>query len=126
MGGESERTNEALVRAVRAGDAEAARRLFDRHCDALRGQVRRGLPTGIRKKVAESDVIQEAWIAAFLSLGDFEDRGDGSFARWLRGILDRRIARELRRHHGTAKRDARREVRMPTAAGAGLPDVGGR
>jgi len=119
-------TDEELVRAIRAGDGEAARTLFDRHREALRGQARRGLPDAMRAKFAESDVIQEAWLAAFLSLGDFEDRGDGSFVRWLRGILERRVAREVRRHGGVAKRDVRREVRIPTIDGGATPVDGAR
>ena len=58
--------------------------------------ARMRLPAALRGKVGESDVIQEAWLAAFLGLGGFEDRGDGSFARWLRGILDKKLADEVR------------------------------
>src|SRR5262245_39597127 len=119
-------TDGELVRRVRAGDDGAAATLFDRHVEALRAQARRGLPDAMRAKVAASDVIQEAWLAAFLALGDFEDRGDGAFGRWLRGILHRRIAREVRRHGGVAKRDVRREVRIPTVDGGATPVDGGR
>jgi len=117
MGELPEPTDEDLVRRVRAGDESAARRLFERHLPALRTKARSRLPASLRGKVAESDVIQEAWLAAYLSIDDFEDRGDGSFVRWLRGIVERRVAREVRRHGGVAKRDARREVRIPTVDG---------
>lgn len=116
-------TDEELVRRVVAGDAAAASILFDRHLPALRARVRRRLPGALRGKVGESDVIQEAWMAAYLALGDFEDRGDGSFARWLRGIVAHKVDYELRRHGGTAKRDARREERLPTDAGRATPAV---
>ena len=116
----SEPSDEDLVRRVRSGDEAAARCLFERHLPALRARARSRLPTALRGKVAESDVIQEAYLAAFLAIGDFEDRGDGSFAAWVRRILERRIANEVRDGVAAAKRDARREVRIPTGThGAG-------
>jgi RNA polymerase sigma-70 factor (ECF subfamily) len=107
---------------VRAGDEAAARLLFERHLPALRAKARARLPVSLRGKVAESDVIQDAWLAAFLSLGDFEDRGDGSFAAWLRQILDHKLLDGVRRHAGVAMRDARREQRLAT--GAPVADAG--
>ena len=110
-------TDEDLVRRIRAGDEAAARVLFERHLPALRARARSRLPSSLRGKVAESDVIQEAYLAAFVAIGDFEDRGDGSFGAWLRGILERRIINEVRDGVAAAKRDARREVRIPTGTG---------
>ena len=109
-------TDEHLVRRVRAGDEAAARLLFERHLPALRAKARARLPKALRGKVAESDVIQDSFLAAFLAIGDFEDRGDGSFRRWLRTILERRVADEVRRHVEARGRDLRREVRLPTTA----------
>jgi RNA polymerase sigma-70 factor (ECF subfamily) len=102
-----------LVRRARAGDESAVQALFDRHVDALRRRVQRGLPVIARRKVAGSDVIQEAYLAAFLRLADFEDRGDGSFGKWLSGILDNKIRDEVRRYLGTTKRAAWREEALP-------------
>jgi len=116
-----EPTDEELVRLVRAGDEAATRRLFERHLPSLRAKARSRLPSSLRAKVAESDVIQESYLAAFLALGDFEDRGDGSFAAWLRTILERRIANEVRDGVAAAKRDARREVRFPSGTGGAGP-----
>ena len=120
----SEPTDEDLVRRVRAGDESAARLLFDRHLQGLRARARSRLPASLRGRVAASDVVQESYLAAFLSLGNFEDRGDGSFAAWLRNILECRISNEVRDGVEAAKRDARREVRIPTGTqGAGAaPD----
>ena len=109
------------MRRVRAGDEAAARLLFDRHLQGLRARARSRLPASLRGRVAASDVVQESYLAAFLSLGNFEDRGCGSFAAWLRNILECRIANEVRDGVGAAKRDARREVRIPTGTqGAGV------
>ena len=120
-GGATEPSDESLVRQANAGDESATRLLFERHARALRARVRRGLPKRIRPKVAESDVIQDAYVAAFLKLGEFEDRGDGSFARWLHTVLERKILNEVRRHIDSSKRDARREV----AAGSSVVRIAG-
>jgi RNA polymerase sigma-70 factor (ECF subfamily) len=107
-------SDEDLVRRVRDGDGEAARLLFDRHAATLRAQVKKKLPNELRAKVGASDVIQEAYLAAFLRMTQFEDRGDGSFERWVRGILDHKLLDEVRRHAESQKRAARRETRIRT------------
>jgi RNA polymerase sigma-70 factor, ECF subfamily len=108
--------DEALVRRVRDGDEAAARLLFERHLPDLRASVRRRLPAALRGKVGESDVIQEAWLAAYLALPGFQDRGDRSFVKWLQTILDNKVRDEVRRHARVGKRDARREERLATDA----------
>src|SRR5215212_4877689 len=90
-----EESDEAVVRRVRAGDEAAARLLFERHLPALRAKARARLPASLRGKVGASDVVQDAWLAAFLDLGAFEDRGDGSFAAWLRRILEHKVVDEV-------------------------------
>jgi RNA polymerase sigma-70 factor (ECF subfamily) len=107
-------SDEELVRRVRAGDEAAARLLFERHAAELRAKAGARLPAALRGKVAASDVVQEAWLAAFLSLPGFEDRGDRSFAKWLQRILEHKLLDEIRRHAGVGKRDARREERLAT------------
>lgn len=107
---EDEPSDEELVRKVRSGDETSARRLFERHADELRARVARSMPRAMRPRVAASDVVQEAWLAAFLRLADFEDRGDGSFRRWLATIVENKTLDEVRHHVGATKRDVRREV----------------
>jgi RNA polymerase sigma-70 factor (subfamily 1) len=112
--GSPEVPDEELVRRTRAGDLGAVGLLFDRHLPKLRQSVRARLPVSIRARFGESDIVQEAYLSAFRSLPQFEDRGEGSFARWLRGVLEHTVADEVRRHTTVAKRDARREVNMET------------
>lgn len=111
-----EESDEDLVRHVRSGDEAAARLLFERHLPAMRAKAKARLPIALRGKVAESDVIQEAYLAAFLAIGEFEDRGEGAFGAWVRKILDRKILDEVRRHIDADKRDAQRQVRLATEA----------
>jgi RNA polymerase sigma-70 factor (ECF subfamily) len=120
MSDASQVSDEVLVRRIRAGDEAAARLLFERHLPLLRAKARARLPRVLRAKVAESDVIQDAWLAAFLDVAKFEDRGDGSFGKWLRGILEHKIGHEIGRHVEAGKRDARREQRMQTGSADGF------
>ena len=110
----AETPDEEIVRRVVAGDAAATAILFDRHLPRIRAMVNRRIPAALRPKVAASDVVQEAWTAAFQRLSEFEDRGAGSFGRWLRRIVDHKAVDEVRRHTIVGKRDARRDVRMRT------------
>jgi RNA polymerase sigma-70 factor (ECF subfamily) len=112
----AEPSDEELVRRIRAGDTALTATLFDRHLVLLRAAARSRLPAALRGKVGESDVIQDAWLAAFQRLSDFEDRGEGSFRRWLRQILEHKVVDEVRRHVEAGSRDARREVRLATRA----------
>ncbi len=72
----------------------------------------------LRRRVAESDVVQEAYLTAFRRMEDFEERGEGSFGRWLAKIVDVKLQELVRRHIGTAKRDVRREM-LPAEGGEG-------
>jgi RNA polymerase sigma-70 factor, ECF subfamily len=108
-------SDEELVRRAREGDADAQRALFERHERPLRARVRRRLPASVRVKLAESDVLQEAYLAAFRSLGAFEDRGEGSFSRWLGGIVEHRVREAMRRFRGTKRRAAQRETSLSRA-----------
>ena len=110
------------IRRIQEGDEAAARALFERYVPALRAQVRRNMPPSMRRKVAESDMIQEAYLAAFLSLGNFEDRGEEAFRSWL---AQDPAAQDPRRGQAATsapeKRDARREQ-----SGVGDPLAGQR
>lgn len=103
-------SDETLVARAREGDEAAFDLLLERRLPLLRARVRRRLPALLRRKVAESDVIQAAHLTAFEKLGEFEDRGPGSFAAWLDRILEFKIRKALQRYRGVAKRGVDREV----------------
>lgn len=127
---DTDRSDEDLVRSARDGDEAARAALVERHARRLRARARRRIPQAVRGKVAESDIVQETWIAAFLHLDEFHERGDGSFARWMATVLDRKVLDEVRRFAGTGKRDVQREigggssiVRLAGAAGDPSPST---
>jgi RNA polymerase sigma factor (sigma-70 family) len=101
------------MKEPRRDDATAERTFgdeFDRHVPALSARIRRVLPAGLRRKESVSDVLQETRITAFARRADFEDRGDGALRAWLLRIAELKATRAVRRHAGTAKRAAGREV----------------
>lgn len=99
-----------LLRRVREGDGEAFRSLFDRHLADLEGRVRHLVPANLRRKVSVSDVVQETRITAYSRCGEFDPRGAGALRGWLLRIAELKAREALRRHGGTAKRAAGREV----------------
>lgn len=108
---ENERpSDEQLARRAREGDEAALRDLFARHREALRVRVKSRLPASVRRRVAESDVLQDAYLVAHRRLAEFEDRGDGSFRRWLDRIVEHKVRDEVRGHVASEKRSVRREV----------------
>jgi RNA polymerase sigma-70 factor (ECF subfamily) len=105
-------TNEDHPRNVRLqdGDQDAFRELVARHESGLRVHLAARLPPAVRRRVSVADVIQETYVAAFDKREDFQDRGEGAFGPWLRGIAEHRLKKAVRRHAGTHKRAVGREV----------------
>ena len=102
--------DEDLVARAVAGDASAFDALVDRHRARLLAQAQRLMPRQLQRRVAASDVVQESCLAAFRSLGSFEDQGPGSFGRWLRGVLANKVREQVRHHLQRTKRDPKREI----------------
>jgi RNA polymerase sigma-70 factor (ECF subfamily) len=117
-------TDAELVRRASAGDQTAARALFDRYEDVVLRRVRRRLPAAVRRRVADSDVLQEAFLTAFQRLPEFEVNAPDSLRRWLHRIVENKVRDEVRRYLGTKKRSLRREVDVGDGSGAGAPRDG--
>jgi RNA polymerase sigma-70 factor (ECF subfamily) len=119
---DSDPSDEALAERARGGDEEAFGILFERHAPALRRNVRRQLPSLLRRKVTESDVIQMAYLRVHQHLDGFSDRGAGSFRAWLDRIVENQVADILRRYVRAAKRSIDLEISGPQPlSGARLP-----
>ena len=98
MADAGEISEEVLVRRVQTGDEDALRLLFERYQDRIRKRVRRRLPARLDRKVSVADVLQETRLVAFRRAPEFEDRGDGSFGRWLHGIAELKVMEVIRRY----------------------------
>src|SRR5437588_12162082 len=104
---------EALLRLGQAGDRAAFEALFARHRADLWRLVELRLDPRLRPRVDPSDVVQEAHLEAFRRLGAYLERRPLPFRLWLRQIVYDHTLKARRRHLGTARRDAAREVPLP-------------
>jgi len=107
---ESGERDEQLFQRFVDGDEDALCVLLTRHRAAVKAALNGKIPDRMRRRISVMDVIQDAEIAVFEKSETFEDRGDGSFRRWLFGISENKLREALRRHGGTAKRAAGNEV----------------
>ena len=62
----------------------------------------------LRGRLAVDDVVQETLIHAHRSVAQFQDRGPGSFQRWLFALAENRL-RDLQKFHSAQRRDPARE-----------------
>jgi RNA polymerase sigma-70 factor (ECF subfamily) len=108
----SQSDHDQLLRQAGAGDLDAFARLFDRHRALLRLVVRAQMGPVLRRKADSSDLIQETFLTAAHSLGEFRGQDMASFVRWLEVIATRRVCDAYRRYVGAEKRAATREVSL--------------
>jgi RNA polymerase sigma-70 factor, ECF subfamily len=101
-----------LIAQVRAGDAVAERRLYDRHVDRIYRLAYR--LTG--DDTLAQDLTQDTFIRAFDRLAGF--RGESAFGTWLHAIAMTVIFNGLRK----VKRFRQREVDLDDAVAVGAED----
>jgi RNA polymerase sigma-70 factor (ECF subfamily) len=111
----------ALVQRARAGDERALGELFARHRAKLRTRVLRQMSRPLRRKISASDILQEAELVAHRRLAEFEDRGEGSFGRWLGRIVTFKTREAVKHYTAFGKRTIAREV---SRAGSRSPEAG--
>jgi RNA polymerase sigma-70 factor (ECF subfamily) len=88
-----------LLRTARSGDREALDALFDRHRGRLLAFLRVRMDAALARTVAAEDVLQETLLEAARKLDAFEDRGSGSFYRWLVAIARFKLSEADRARH---------------------------
>jgi len=93
---ENREPTEVLVRAARAGDLEAWRKIDAKFRTTLAMLVRNQVPPDARMRFDEDDLLQSTFLTAFKALDSFENRGPGSFQAWLTTILMHRLQSKLR------------------------------
>ncbi len=113
------------LRRAATGDAEAWRRLLNRHHDRLRRMIALRLDVRLQGRVDPSDVLQEAYLDASLHLNEYLQDPKIPFFLWLRSLTGTRLAKTHRFHLSTQARDAGREVSLyrgalPQASSAAL------
>src|SRR5437764_3919971 len=116
---ESEDTAALLTRAA-AGEEAAFDALLSSHRDRLKRMVRLRLSRRLQGRVDDSDVLQEAFLDVSRRLADYAADPKLPFYLWLRHLTGLKLAEVHRRHLGTQRRDADREV---TLHRGGLPEA---
>lgn len=114
-----------LVFRASDGDSQAVTELMERYRDRLKRMVSLRLDRRLRKRVAPSDVVQEALIVASNRLGEYAEQPTMGFYLWLRWITADKLLNAHREHLGTQKRDVTQEVSiyrrpMPDACSVSL------
>lgn len=84
------RSDAELLAAVRDGDVESLRALYERHAGAVLRLVRRLAPAA-----SAEDILQETWLAVWQSVGSY--RGDSSVRGWILGVARRQAYYVMRR-----------------------------
>jgi RNA polymerase sigma-70 factor (ECF subfamily) len=85
-----------LVARARAGDRDAFDDLLRRSEGRLLRMVRQRMGPLLRDNEASADLVQSVLRAAIGDLPRFQDRGPGSFHRWLTTLVEHKIAHRAR------------------------------
>ena len=106
------------IRRARQGDREAFDRLARENEGPLRSFIDIQLGEGLRSRVEADDLLQEALLRAFQSMGQFEGETPAALRSWLAGIAHNAVVDRARRLT-TKKADYRHEVPLPAEPGSG-------
>jgi RNA polymerase sigma-70 factor (ECF subfamily) len=104
-----------LVRRARQGDSSGREQLFAACREYLGGVAHNQVESWLRAKVDASDLVQQTLFEAHRDFERFSGATGNELLAWLRRILTHNALDLVRQYHGTAKRQARREVHLRTA-----------
>jgi RNA polymerase sigma-70 factor (ECF subfamily) len=99
---------EVLLRQARSGDAGALARLLDLYRNYLRILARTQLDANLRVRLEASDLVQETLLEAHRDFVQFAGSTERELMAWLRQILVRNLADQIKRLK-TAGRDWQRQ-----------------
>jgi RNA polymerase sigma-70 factor, ECF subfamily len=97
-----------LLAQARAGNQEALGEVLDGYRDYLRLLARVRVGQDLRTRLDPSDLVQETLLEAQRDFQQFLGGSEGELAVWLRRILARNLADQLK-YHQSQKRDIGRE-----------------
>lgn len=87
-------TERQLIEAIRAGDGEAFKRLYERFARYAMGVTLRYVP----KRDDALDIVQDSFISIITSIATFEYRGEGSLKSWVSKIISRQAVSWMKEH----------------------------
>jgi RNA polymerase sigma-70 factor, ECF subfamily len=106
-----------LLDAARDGEAAALGVLLEhyRHYFTILARVQ--LDRSLQVKVGASDIVQETFLEAHRDFPQFRGQSVPELLGWLRQILARNLANQIRHYRGTQSRDIRLEQNLAVALG---------
>jgi RNA polymerase sigma-70 factor (ECF subfamily) len=118
---------EQLLQDARTADGSALGRLLELYRNYLGLLARLEVGRRLRRKVDESDLVQETFLEAHRHFGRFRGTTEAELLSWLRQILAGVVANLLRSYYGTQRRNVHLEreladdlARSSQALGGGL------
>ncbi len=109
--------SDPLIERLRAGDKRALVELFQHHRDRLRRMVQLRMDWRLQSRLDASDVLQEAFLDVASRLDDYLREPKLPPFLWLRMCVGEELINIHRRHLGTKRRDAGREISLQRRAG---------
>lgn len=97
---------EQTLRLIQSGDTTAMKSLYCRHVRYLTAVCSRYLAADEDVK----DVLQEAFLRIFSSVGRFEYRGEGSLRAWMTRIVVNEALKHIRREQRLQTTDLKQEL----------------
>jgi RNA polymerase sigma-70 factor (ECF subfamily) len=102
-------SDEPLLKRARSGDREAGGELLARYRGYLRALARGRIDKGLRVRCDDSDLVQETLCEALRDLPGFAGTTEGQLLAWLRRMLLRNLADQIRRHKSRSRARDREE-----------------
>jgi RNA polymerase sigma-70 factor (ECF subfamily) len=100
--------SESLLHRARVGDEAARGRLLELYRNYLRFMARALISQPLQARLDASDVVQETFLKAYREFAGFLGSSEPELVAWLRQILVRTVADQVKRHRAKG-RDYRRE-----------------
>ncbi len=108
---------DALAEGAACGDQAALAELLNRHGPRVGRKLRRAIPPRFRSVLSIDDVMQDAYTEAFLAMGRFRWRGEGSFAAWLSTLARRSLLDSVRLLEADKRGGERRRLESDSRVG---------
>jgi RNA polymerase sigma-70 factor (ECF subfamily) len=100
---------ERLLEKARRGDASARGELLELYRNYLRLVARSLISAALRVKLEPSDIVQETFLKAHREFTQFAGRSEPELVAWLRRILVRSLANQVKHHRRQARDHQRQE-----------------
>jgi RNA polymerase sigma-70 factor (ECF subfamily) len=105
---QTESNPELLLARARTGDEAARGRLLELYRNYLRFMARTLISQPLQARLDASDLVQETFLKAYREFAGFLGASEPELVAWLRQILVRTVADQVKRHRAKG-RDLRRE-----------------